>query len=352
MSPKDFLKLINDQQSSRELDQILGLKESLHSKYNDQEEAYSDGLTGSDALYTSYQDLLMIRQDLMERNLKDFGDLGAGNCRSKILFDYLESPFKSTAYEFVPERIKEAKATYQQLGLKEAHHFIEGDLKDCSLATLEAHDAFFIYLPVGPTLEKLVEKFKELSLHKKLILYVIESHGDLIDYLQDHLEPLRVLKKLELSSQRHIPELYVFELGNCAQQMNKEKDLLRVANSGLNSRGEFSLECYGPREMLFLFKSLVNWQYLQLLIREDDFEWLACLEGWRYGIQKDTVETIHPYRIHYLNQVKALIVPDKVLLPYITERRDTFKPPLSSIRKIKVKPTLEIERANGTFEKI
>lgn len=352
MSPKDLLKLIKDQKSSRELDKILGLKECLHSEFNDQEEAYSDGLTGSEALYTSYQDLLTIRQDLMERGLKDFADLGAGNCRSKILFDYLESPFKSTAYEFVPERIEEAINTYQQLDLKDAASFIEADLKDCSLDTLGAHDAFFIYLPVGPTLEKLVERFKELSLDKKLTLYVIESHGDLIDYLQDHLKPLRVLTKLELSSQRHLPELYVFELDDCGQQINEEKELLKVATSELKNSGEFNLEGYGPREKLFLFKSTLNWEYLQLLIREDDFEWLACLEGWRYGIQKDTIETIHPYRIHYLTQIKAIVIPQKKVLPYIKERRDTFKPPLSSIRKIKIKPTIEIERANGTFELI
>jgi hypothetical protein len=185
-----------------------------------------------------------------------------------------------------------------------------------------------------------------------VILYVIESHGDLIDYLNDHLKALSLIKKYQLKSQRHLPDLFVFELNSCAQQIEDEQRLLKKAKSQLKNNHQLSLEKYNAQDKLFLFKSLGHWEYLQLLISEDHFEWLACLEGWQYGIQKDTIETIHPYRIHNLEKIKALIIPEEKLLPYIRERRDTFKPPLSAIRKIKIYPTLEIERANGLFEKL
>lgn len=349
MNQKDFLKLVNDGENCNKLDEVLGLKANLKSTSIEIEEAYADGLTGSEALYTSYKDLLTIYQDIKQRGLKSFADLGAGHCRSKIFFDFIGAPFQSYAYELVPERIAGAKDCYQNLGLSFTQGFIEGDVTKKDLTD---HDAFLLYLPVGPTLEILVNKFKELSCSKNIYLYVIESHGDLIDYLKDSLGPLRLRKSYPLHSQRHLPELYVFELESCLQQISDEQNLKKAALKELEKNENYSLKELSSQEKLFLFKELSDVDYLQLLISEDDFEWLACLKGWRYGIQKDTIETIYPYRIHYLDKIESIIVPSNVVLPYIKERRDILKPPLSSVRKIKVSPTLGIERANGVFEEL
>jgi hypothetical protein len=207
--------------SAQEIDRRFGLPSCLEVSL-DEEEAYGDGHTGPEALYTDYRDLLIIHNDLKEREITSFADLGAGNCRSKILFDFLHSPFISAAYEFAHERIEGAKKCYRQLNLKDEKNFFNQDLRKSDLSSYES---FLLYLPVGETLDHVIEKLKVLSQRRAPLLYVIESHGDLIPYLEDRLPHLDLLKKEKLHGERHDPYLRIYRLKDSYAQIEREKDL-------------------------------------------------------------------------------------------------------------------------------
>ncbi len=333
-----------------EIDQSIGLTSPLKSKFQDKDkESYSDGLTGVDALFTSYQDFLTIHDDLIKRNLKSFGDLGAGNCRSKILFDLIQAPFSSVAFEFVPERISAARSCYQSLGLTDNEGLIEADLKSYQLPQL---DAYFIYLPVGETLKHIIHQLKNHSIKRVPFLYVIESHGDLINYLEDQLPTLKKLDELPLTGTRHNPNINVYQLSNCSEQLEREQELIKKSQSALLSQKGFSLQNLSPWEKYFLFDTYQESSSLQFIVKEENSSWLASIEGWQYGIQQGTVETKFPYRIHRLEQLVAITEPPKAWVQFVKERRDTFKPPLSSIKKLIIAPKTALERANGDLEPI
>ena len=85
-----------------ELDATLGLKQAITCNGGiEKSESYSDGSTGPNALYTSYRDYFSLYKDLRERRVKSFAELGAGISRSKLLFDLLKAPFKTSTYEYV-----------------------------------------------------------------------------------------------------------------------------------------------------------------------------------------------------------------------------------------------------------
>lgn len=344
LSLKELKKL-----SSSEVDQLLNLKPALEVSTSDRE-AYGDGLTGVNALYTSYQDFLLIYEDLQKRKAKSFVDLGAGNCRSKILFDYLEAPFKSTAIEFAEERVESAKECYKSLGLSRfPEGIIQQDLRESNLGPYEA---FFLYLPVGPTIDSIIEKLKTISVKEERILYVIESHGDLISYLQDHLTSLELLEKRTLHSKRHDPNLYIFRLKSCEDQLAREKELKEKAQKLIKTEGGFLTEGLMDWEKWFVFSLFKEDPFLQFLVNEESFKWLASLESWQYGVVRGTLETAYPYRIHKLSQIEGVILPTNTWLKLVKERRDTFKPPLNAIRKIIVSPTAQVEYAGGSKEEI
>jgi hypothetical protein len=343
---RDTLKKYQD----CEIDQSIGLISPLKSKFQDKDkESYSDGLTGADALFTSYQDFLTIHDDLIKRNFKSFGDLGAGNCRSKILFDLIKAPFSSFAFEFVPERISAARSCYQSLGLADNEGLIEANLKHCQLPLL---DAYFIYLPVGETLKRIIQQLKIHSIKKTPFLYVIESHGDLINYLEDQLPTLKKIEELPLVGTRHHPNINVYQLTSCSEQLEREDELIKKSQEALISQRGFSLQELKTWEKYFLFYTYQESSSLQFIVKEENSSWLASIEGWQYGIKQGTVETKFPYRIHQLEQLVAITEPQEGWLQFVEERRDTFKPPLSSIKKLIFAPEAALERANGDLESI
>lgn len=335
--------------SNEEIDRKLNLSPALEVSLSN-EEAYGDGLTSAEALYTSYHDLLLIYEDLIKRKIKSFVDLGAGNCRSKILFDYLNASFQSTAIEFAKERIESAKKSHHSLGLdKFSEGFIGEDLRNCEF---NYYDALFIYLPVGETLDSIISKLKEVSLTSPRILYVIESHGDLISYLQDHILSLELLEKKALHSERHDPSLYIFKLGNCQDQLNREEELKEKADRLLKEEGGFLLHGLKDWEKWYLFSLYKENPHLQLLVNEENFKWLASVEKWQYGVVRGTLETAYPYRIHKLFQIEAVLSPTDIWLELVKERRDTFKPPLNALRKIIVSPHAMVEYAGGSRKEV
>ncbi|MCF8058886.1 MAG: hypothetical protein K9K67_06305 [Bacteriovoracaceae bacterium] len=347
LSPTSIREIIGVQ-GDQDIDQLIGLESPTACDYADTE-SYSDGFTGATALFTGYQDFLSIHDDLIKRNLTSIGDLGAGNCRSKILFDFLKAPFQTFAYEFVPERVTAAINCYQKLSLSDVDTIIQADLKTHELPLL---DAYFIYLPVGKTLKKIIQQLKVLSTQKPLTLYVIESHGDLLNYLEDQLCALERVGELPLKGVRHYPNIVIYHLFDSSEQIKNERTLLVKSIEALKDHQGFSLKNLRPWQKFYLFDTYMESFSLQFLISEEDKSWLASIEDWQYGVQRGTIETKHPFRIHNLDQINAIVEPPKSWLTYVDERRDTFQPPLSTIRKILISPEAAIERANGALEPV
>lgn len=347
---ENILKGLNEL-SDRELDLGFHLREALTSPELKDREAYTDGLISSEALYTSYRDFYQIYQDLIERReekkIESFADLGAGISRSKILFDLLEAPFQTMTYEFVPERVEAAKEAYQKLKLPHVKGIIKYNLKE---KALPSHDAYFLYLPVGPTLDHLVEELKNLSLKKSRLLYVIESHGDLLNYLKKCFPDLKELSRYPLHSQRHDPNLYVFELDSCKEQIKREKEILKQAKDEID-QGFFSSQLE-PFELYTLLKAFGNDPLCQIIVREEQFSWLASIEGWKEGPVADSIESLFPPRIIPTEQIEGLVRAPTSLGPYIARRRSSEESSSQRIRKIVLDHPLSLEFADGHFEKV
>ncbi len=336
--------------SDQEIDKLFNLQEALTSDTRLEREAYTDGLISSEALYTTYKDFFQIYLDVKKRGIQSFADLGAGNGRSKLLFDLLKAPFQTTTYEFVPERVQATKEAYSALQLPDHKNIKEMNLLE---EALPDHDAYFLYLPVGATLDHLVEELKNLSISRDRFLYVIESHGDLLNYLKKSFTTLELLKSIPLNSKRHDPHLHVFQLRSCEKQLNREKELIQKAQSRIDNG--FSLKTLLPFEIYALLKHFGQSPLNQIVVKEAHMKWMASIEGWKEGPTIDSIETLFPSRIIYFEQIDSLLKAPKSLAPFIQKRRDrefekTAKPS-EKIRKIILSNPFKIEFASGEIKK-
>jgi len=316
-------------------------------------ETYTDGLISPEALYTSFSDYHIIYQDFRQRGLNTFCDLGGGIGKGKLLFDALSSsqpnPPRSYSFELIPERSERGLFAHQKLKFSFPEGFINGDLL---VEPLPSCQSYFIYLPVGSALDSILDKLEELCLHSTAILYVIESHGDLISYLRKSL-PLSLLKKHSLKGTRHNPYLHIFEISNLHSFRNAKKSLLKKAEKLLTKKAGLNLRALSEGQTFLLFKGLEkNKENLQFVVREEENKtWLASVEGWRHSITPGAIETQIPFRIVKIKQIDAVLIPQGEWLKIIKLRAqqciDGFKP---QIRKIILKPHAMLEFSNGNTE--
>lgn len=184
----------------KRLDVELGLDTREVSKENSCEFQYH-GLA-VEALQTSYLDYLQIFEKIGKT--ANMIDVGAGHCRGTLLAEKLG--YKCTSIEIVKDRIVAAKKC-----AKNKEHIIQADITDTDFK-LPIADYYFLYLPHGKVLYQTLKKIKEISQNKKVSLIVIESHGNVIDYLKIQKNWL-ILKdaKLQTSTTRHDPAIYFFD---------------------------------------------------------------------------------------------------------------------------------------------
>jgi|GEM_PF-2223199 len=336
---KEVLSAIRAGKKSEEIDQFFHLFVPSKVKELNLKEAYTDLPLSAEALYTSYQDLLMVRESLINKAVKSFTDIGSGIGRAKVLFDFLDSPFRTDSIEIVQERHQAGIKAHSTFQLKDSDGFINANLLNFPLPK---SDSFLIYLPVGPTLFKVLEELKILSTQKDVYLYVIESHGDLISFLEDQLPSLKLLENLTLHSKRHHPDVNVYQLESCASSLawqDHALDRLKLfkENCFLNLLG------LPFHKKWFLMQTLSKDQLPQLLIQEEDFAWLGSLEEVIPGIDSKKIEIKFPPRIVECEKIQGILYPPQEIQEYISKRR------LSSegLRKLIVSPTPQVEYAGG-----
>ena len=303
--------------SNLEIDKLFQIESyALESKDYDSKHFYTDGLTSADALYTDYQDLLQIHKLLIALGVKSFCDLGAGIGRAKLLFDYLKSPFQSYSIEFVKERHYEGLKSHKKLNLPFPEGFQNSNLLTCPPPQC---DAYFIYLPVGEVLEKTLAALESIFLNKSCYIIAIESHGDLLNYLEDTHDHFKLIEKIPLKAKRHHEQM-------CLYQWSPKKEKIPFWSH---------------------WKEFKNRENFQILVEDDQGTWLADLKDSQFGIQRHTVETQFPPRIIPLSQVKGFVEIKGEGLKLIEKRRAAFKGPLGEMRKLFVLPSPQVEYSSG-----
>ena len=186
--------------------------------YDGYEEDYAEELS-SEALYTSIEDwkkvLAWIKENIPKTKLID---LGAGEARGSVIAS-LEFPNLSiSSIEYHQERFKHSIAFLKEHGVYQNNIFQGNFLEH----PLENYDAFFLYLPVNKNLYHLFERFFEISQKKKITLFCIESHGDLIPFIEDYFEDANAREKLPLNSIRHDQSLHIFEIEKPKKNFTQE----------------------------------------------------------------------------------------------------------------------------------
>lgn len=330
-----------------EIDQYFGLTPSLHSNL-DYEETYSDGLTSSEALYTSYEDLNTIRLDAESRGLKSIGDLGSGISRICFLFNELKSSVEAYGHEVVKERVQNSQKAFQNHFKTEPLSIIKTNLR---IDSLPHYESYFLYLPVGKTLRKIISQLK-VRTEEEVILYVIESHGDLLSFLKEMFPEIVLLKTYPLSKKRHNPELHVFSLKRTSSHQKEEKTFLEDSLTELKNN----------HEVLFksrpIFSHLISlFDYLeerfpntQLLIEDGESQkiWVGDLCHFENGAREATLELKHPPRTISVENILGIHKPQEILIKLIEKRRDQTVNPLP--RKIFLHPEKLIEYSDGSFK--
>lgn len=160
------------------------------------------GLNGH-ALQTSYLDYFQIFNFI--GNNATLVDVGAGYCRGSLLAKHLG--YSCISIEVVNERTEKALTI-----IDDKTKIYTNDITDQKFK-IPIGDYYFLYLPQGKVLYQTLKKIKEVAKNKTVKLIVIESHGDVLDYLIYQNEWLKNIScSLKTSTPRHNNNIYVFEV--------------------------------------------------------------------------------------------------------------------------------------------
>ena len=161
----------------------------------------------SEALSTSYLDYYQMLSLIPDG--ASFADLGAGYGRANLMCGYLGKDINCLSYEIENERINMGQKAAIELGYA-SEGFIHADLLDIDFAFPQA-DYFFLYLPTGDLLEGLVKRLMDVACKKRIHIFVIESHGDLLNRIR-HLDWLNETSiRLDTSLPRHKGQIVMFQ---------------------------------------------------------------------------------------------------------------------------------------------
>ena len=197
-------------QTDAGLDAFFQLRPITDVPHEGDADLYLQGLS-SEALFTSYHDVLQAMVWLHAQGVTRFCDLGCGVGRTVLLWSWLFPESQGIGVELVPERLQEARGAALARGLINTH-WIEGDFSSPAMQLPEA-DAYFIYLSTGPALDALLEKIKKRA--RPAWVLVIESHADLKPRLQwESWWLVAQAQRFSLSSHRHDPWLSLYKIRN------------------------------------------------------------------------------------------------------------------------------------------
>ena len=157
------------------------------------------------ALLTSYLDYFQVLSDIPKN--ESLIDLGAGFCRGTLLSHKMKLARCISIESYAP-RISQSVLAIQKMG-GDQNDIIQADLNHYSLPKAYG---YYLYFPKNECLDVMLKQIIKHSIKDKpCYLYVCESHGDLISYI-DSLDETEVLKKMKVSLPRHNDYIYKFKI--------------------------------------------------------------------------------------------------------------------------------------------
>ncbi|MBC74816.1 MAG: hypothetical protein CME64_02255 [Halobacteriovoraceae bacterium] len=191
---------LNPLQSERKIQELLGLnhkkvEEGVHSS---NPEIYT-GLE-EEAFSTPFADYYSILKSIKDETLVD---LGAGHCKGTILSKVLEFG-DVLSLEVDEHRVTEARKLAQSLGLDitgiQQFDILSKDIPLCQ--------NYFVYLPLGPLIFSPIERLLK-SKHSANV-FVMESHGDVLDFFNACPEWFTLQEVLSSRTARHRGGIHKF----------------------------------------------------------------------------------------------------------------------------------------------
>ncbi|MCP4915189.1 MAG: hypothetical protein GY909_18865 [Oligoflexia bacterium] len=203
-----------------------------------------------EALYTSIEDWNNILEWIKSNSPQSkVCDLGAGEARGTLLASTHFKELSVTSIEANSERFLHTVKYLKEKNLYQNNiksgNFLNTDLSD--------FDCFFLYLPVGESLYQLFETFSKRE--KEFLLIAIESHGDLLPFVEDYFD-VAPISKIALSDSRHNEFAHIYRVNEFIE--NKLQKILNKRQSDI----EILVEEFHPTQNTYQFKrSLRDVQY-------------------------------------------------------------------------------------------
>lgn len=171
-----------------------------------------------EAFATPFVDYAQMFHDLDDQSV--MADLGAGYARGSFVFQELarrsSKDVRCISLEVDLPRITKAIELANSLNF-ETQDFIAFDLLKQNVPLVQA---YYIYLPLGPLIFKTLSYL--LRQKRSCLLYVTESHGDVIDFFLSLGRWTKHLSTLESCAIRHRPGIYKFLFSPCEIAAVKE----------------------------------------------------------------------------------------------------------------------------------
>lgn len=298
------------------LDKEFGLEiEKTEALINSKNPFHYQGLN-SNALLTSYLDYYQIFNFIGKDSL--LIDVGSGYSRGTLLAEKLN--FQCVSIEVVRERVSCTKSV-----LENKNSLIEADITDPNFE-LPVAPYYLLYLPHGIVLYEALRKIQKIAKYYKTRIIVIESHGQVIDYLKLQNNWLKlVTNHLKTSNARHNSNIYIFEC---------EKD-------------------FKKNELQY------HWDWNKDL----DFEYIICEDNKSFSLDtynseiwivnnEVMIETKNPvrmFKINNLQQVRKISEQNKNYQKLHFARNTKQKTTKGHLLKIIIAPDERVEWSNGEY---
>jgi SAM-dependent methyltransferase len=200
---------------SNDFDQVVALDQQLDKQFGLDIAKVEDSISNlnpqfyqglsAEALNTSYLDYYQLLQFIPKGSI--FVDVGSGYSRGSFIAQKLERDY--VGLEYIQERVEVANKNL-------THNMV----RQCDVIKeeLPIGDYYFLYLPHGPVLYQSLKKIQQIARTRQVRLLVIESHGDVVEYLkqQSWLKPIETGMKTSLP--RHNRKIYCFACHSSSRQ--------------------------------------------------------------------------------------------------------------------------------------
>ncbi|MAX66079.1 MAG: hypothetical protein QF441_09100 [Bacteriovoracaceae bacterium] len=265
MTPLELRELIIKTKSQTSVEKILELNRILDTFFikdlekveatilSSKDEAYA-GIQ-PDALLTPYLDYYHILADLEDEEV--LLDVGAGHARGVFLSQFLGLK-NCLGVENIQQRVSFVKKALKRLNLC-SEAICLGDMT----VNLKMADAYYLYLPKNKALDLVLSHILMRSTHRTQKIYACESHGDLIDYL-NQLSCLKLMGKIKCSLPRHNNWIHKYEVVYQASSEKGINDLAHWYLLNINKKYLCSFRYLHSKSGLS-YEWLVSLEYLELV---------------------------------------------------------------------------------------